>query len=82
MNNSSMEKLRRAFVNAFGVSPDSEFESLAYGKTPRWDSVAHLVLVCEVEAAFDIMLGTDEVIRMHNFLKAKEIVAEKGISFA
>jgi acyl carrier protein len=81
MVNSSLEKLKGAFINAFGVSPNSEFESMAYGQTPRWDSVAHLVLINEIEAAFDIMLATDEVIGMSSFLKAKEIVVRKGISF-
>ena len=82
MLNSATEKLRGAFINAFGVSPDGEFESMAYGQTPRWDSVAHLVLISEIEAAFDIMLATDEVIGMDSFPKAREIVARKGISFA
>ena len=81
MLNSSMEKLKGAFIHAFGVGPDSEFEAMAYGHTPRWDSVAHLVLISEIEAAFDIMLATDEVIGMSSFPKAKEIVARKGISF-
>jgi acyl carrier protein len=79
---SSIEKLKNAFVNALGVSPDSDFESMAYGQTPGWDSVAHMALISEIETAFDIMLATDDVIGMRNFLKAKEIVARNGVSFA
>jgi acyl carrier protein len=82
MVNSSMEKLKKAFVNALGVSPDDDFESMAYGQTPGWDSVAHMVLIAEIEAAFDIMLPTDDVIGMGSFLKAKDIVARNGASFA
>jgi len=78
---SSMEKLKKAFVNALGVSPDDDFESTAYGETPGWDSVAHMVLIAEIEAACDIMLPTNDVIGMRNFLKAKEIVARNGVSF-
>jgi acyl carrier protein len=82
MISSSMEKLKNAFVNVLGVSPDDDFESMAYGRTPGWDSVAHMALIAEIEAAFDIMLATDDVIGMSNFLKAKETVARNGVSFA
>lgn len=81
-SSSSIEKLRSAFVSALGVSADSDFESMAYGQTPGWDSIAHMVLISEIETAFDIMLATDDVIGMNSFLKAKEIVARSGVSFA
>jgi acyl carrier protein len=82
MINPSMKKLRGAFAKALGLSPDCDFESLAYAQEPRWDSVGHMDLVVEIETTFDIMLATEEVIGMRNFLKAKEIVAGKGVSFA
>jgi acyl carrier protein len=81
MVSSSMEKLKLAFINALGVTPDADFESMAYGQTPGWDSVAHMTLISEIETAFDIMLATDDVIGMSSFAKAKEIVANNGVSF-
>jgi len=82
MVNSSLDKLKDAFVAALHVSRDDDFESMAYGQTQGWDSVAHMILINEIEAAFDIMLPTDDVIGMRNFLKAMEIVSRKGVSFA
>ena len=76
-----MEKLQNAFVNGLGVSPTGDFESMAYGQTAGWDSVAHMALISEIENAFDIMLATDDVIGMSSFLKAKEIVARNGVAF-
>jgi acyl carrier protein len=81
MVSSSMEKLKLAFINALGVTPDADFESMAFGQTPGWDSVAHMALISEIETAFDIMLATDDVIGMSSFAKAKEIVANNGVSF-
>ena len=78
---SAMDKLKNAFGNALGVRPDAVFESLAYGKTEGWDSIAHMALIAEIETAFDIMLATDDVIGMSSFTKAKEIVARNGVSF-
>jgi len=82
MVNSSMEKLKNAFVKVLGVGPDGNFESMAYGETQGWDSIAHMNLVAEIETAFDIMLATEDVIGMRTFVKAKEIVARNGASFA
>jgi acyl carrier protein len=79
---SPIEKLKSAFIEALHVSPDDDFESMAYGQTPGWDSVAHMTLIAEIETAFDIMLATDDVIGMSSFHKAKEIVARSGVTFA
>ena len=82
MINSSMDKLKTAFINVLGMSPADDFDSMAYGQTLGWDSVAHMALISEIETAFDIMLDTDDVIGMSSFLKAKEILARNGVSFA
>lgn len=82
MVTSSMDKLKNAFVNVLGVNPDDDFNSMAYGQTLGWDSVAHMALISEIETTFDIMLSTDDVIGMSSFLKAKEIVARAGVNFA
>ena len=82
MGTSSMEKLKSAFVKVLGVSPGGDFESIAYGQTPGWDSVAHMALINAIETAFDIMLATDDVIGMSSFQKAKEIVARNGVVLA
>jgi acyl carrier protein len=78
----SMDKLKGAFATVLGVDLNGDFESMAYGQTPGWDSVAHMALIAEIEAAFDIMLPTDDVIGMSSFAKAKEIVVRNGADFA
>ena len=77
-----MDKLKGAFAAILGVDPNGDFESMAYGQTPGWDSVAHMALIAEIEAAFDIMLPTDDVIGMSSFVKAKEIVVRNGADFS
>jgi len=79
---SQTEKLQTAFSTAIGVSPDADFEALAYGKTEGWDSVAHMALIAEIESAFDIMMDTDDVIALSSFPEAKRIVGKYGVVFA
>jgi acyl carrier protein len=75
-------KLREAFVNALGTGLEADFASMAYARTPGWDSVAHMALVSEIESAFDVMLSTDDVIGLSSYLKAEEILGRHGIRFA
>lgn len=77
-----LDRLKNAFVQALGVSPTADFNTLAYGVTQGWDSVAHMNLVAEIEGAFDIMFATEDVIDMSNFAKAEEIVEKHGVSLA
>jgi len=71
-------RLQEAFVQAIGVAPDCDFESIAYGSTRGWDSTAHMTLVAEIEVTFDIMLSSEEVIDLSSFAKAREIVSRHG----
>ena len=75
------QQLESAFVEVLGIDPGSDFDKLAYGCTQGWDSTAHMALVAEIEAKFDIMLSTDDLIAMSTFDKAKEIVRKYGIVF-
>ena len=61
-------KLQIAFVEALGIDPEgTDWSTLRYRGIPEWDSVAHMQLVAEIEDSFDIMLETDDVIRLSSF---------------
>jgi acyl carrier protein len=78
----ALDRLKNAFTQALNLPPGTDFEGLAYGSTQGWDSVAHMALIAEIEAAFDIMLSTDDVIGMSSFGVAKETVARHGVPIA
>ena len=76
---SALVKLRNAFITGLALPPDTDVDNATYGQTDGWDSVAHMALIAEIEAAFDIMLETDQVIGMSTFSKAIEIVGNHGV---
>lgn len=76
----SVAQLHRVFLDALDLSPDADIEALEYRGIPQWDSVAHMRLVSDLEAEFDIMLDTEDVLGMSSFQKAKEILAKYDIS--
>lgn len=75
----SHEKLQAAFAEALGIPTDSDFASLEYRGIEEWDSVAHMMLVAEIEAAFDIMLETRDVLDMSSYTEAVRILGTYGV---
>lgn len=68
------DRVKKQFVECFGISPDIVVDELEYASIPQWDSVAHMSLIVGLEDEFDIMIEIDDVIDMSTFKKAKEIV--------
>ena len=75
------DALKEAFSNTLGLSETTDWQSVQYGNTNGWDSMAHMQLVTELETRFNIMLSTDEVISLSSFEKAKQIIESHGIVF-
>ena len=73
-------KLKQAFANAFAIPVEPGIENMAYGSVEYWDSTAHMVLIAEIEAAFGILLTTDDVIDLSSYRKAREIIARYGVA--
>ncbi len=78
MNN--VPKLYEAFAKALNIRLDQVSDSLAYNSIPEWDSVAHMALIAELEAAFDVMLDTDDIIGMSSVGAAREILEKHSVA--
>jgi len=76
---SNDDKLRQVFIDALALEPGIDVENLSYRSTEEWDSVAHMLLVGEIENAFDILLETQDVIDMSSYSLAREIVDKYGV---
>lgn len=76
------EKINKAFATSLYIDPDKITDTLAYNTIPEWDSIAHMVLIAEIELIFDIMMDTDDIINLSSVGKAKEILSARyGIAF-
>jgi acyl carrier protein len=71
-------KYSAAFRAALQMDKEIDLRDLKY-RDSGWDSVAHMVLMTEIENAFDIMLDTDDVIDFNSFEKGKEILRKYDI---
>lgn len=75
------EKLVHLFSEALTIAPELVVDSLQYNTIAQWDSTAHMVLIAQLEAEFEIMLDTDDIIDMSSVAKAREILARYDIEF-
>jgi acyl carrier protein len=82
MSSRPVSELQQAFSTALGIPADTDFANLTYRSIAEWDSVAHMQLVGELEATFDVMLATEEVLDLSSFAKAREILEKHGVSWA
>ena len=67
-------------MSNFRASKD-ELPSLKYEGLGKWDSVSHMDLIADLEAAFDIQMDTKDVLDLSNYEKGKEVLARYGVSF-
>ena len=75
------ELLKAAFAEALGIEASLVVDQLGYQSIPEWDSISHMVLISELETAFEVEIDTDDVIDMSSVAKAKEIITKLGIAF-
>jgi len=79
MNN--QELLYKTFAEALQVDVLSISDDLRYQSITEWDSIAHMVLINEIEINFNVIIETDDVIDMSSVAKAKQILSKYNINF-
>jgi acyl carrier protein len=73
------QNLQEVISNAFGIPVNDITDELEYQSIPEWDSVSHLVLVTELEAAYGITIEMEDVLTMGSVAKIKELLKKYNI---
>lgn len=66
-------------ATALSIPPEQVTDDLSYQSIPEWDSVSHIYLITELEAAFGITIDTDEVLEMSSVEQVKETLRKHNI---
>jgi acyl carrier protein len=74
----NLGKYNAAFAEAFG-DIGGELSALTYQSIPQWDSIGHMQLIAALEAAFDIMMDTEDILDLSSYEKGKEILKKYGV---
>ena len=47
----------------------------------KWDSLTHLTLISELEATFDVMFETEDILHYGGYMNGIEILKRYGVEF-
>jgi acyl carrier protein len=81
MSVNNLEQLESIFRDSLGLEQETQVRDLTYRSIEEWDSVAHMVLIADIEDVFGVMLETDDVIELSSFSNAILILGKHGIVF-
>ena len=73
------EKYNQAFKHIFTVEDTVLNEDFSILNIEKWDSVAHMGLISELEEAFDIMFDTDDIINFTSYICGIDLLKKYGI---
>lgn len=73
-----MKTLKTIFASVLGIPEERVVGTLSPANEPNWDSLNAIILITEIEAAFDLRFGYDEAMQVKNFDDAVALVSSKG----
>lgn len=73
------QTLQDIIAAALSIPAEQVTDDLSYQSIAEWDSVSHIYLITELEAAFNITIDTDEVLEMSSVEKVKETLRKHNI---
>ena len=79
MNN--LQTYNNVFINVFHVEASELNEQFTFKDVQRWDSVAHLTLISELEDAFDVFFESEDILHYESYLNGIEILKRYGVEF-
>ena len=79
--NENLEKLRQAFADSLQVDLAEITDSLNQESVEKWDSLAMISLITEIEAIFGVSFLVSELVELNSFSAAVEALKRKGVSF-
>ena len=75
------ETYQKIFTDIFGVEPSALGDDFTFENIEKWDSLTHLTLISELEAAFDVMFETEDILHFGGYRNGMEILKKYGVEF-
>ncbi len=78
---SNKEQYNQAFVRVFNVEKSVLNADFTFMKVEKWDSMTHLALISELEAAFDVIFETEDILNFGGYTNGMKILSRYGVDF-
>lgn len=76
---SNLEKYKKVFMEMLEAKEEELNDEFKFGNVERWDSLAHITLITELEDTFEIMFETDDILNFGSYENGKKILSRYGV---
>lgn len=73
------EKLKEIVAKVLLIDKAKINDEMSREDMEEWDSMAHLMLVSEVESAFEVMMSDDDIVEIQTFGDIKKVLRKLGV---
>ena len=77
---SANEKLRDILAKVLLIDKSKISDGMSRKSVKEWDSMAHLMLVSEIESAFEVTMNDDDIMEIQTVGDIKKILKKLGIT--
>ena len=74
-----VDRVTKLFAEVLGVEEGSLNDASSPDTVSKWDSLAAMHLVAELEEVFNVELSTRDIMKMQSIGVVKSVLIEKGI---
>ena len=68
-------------ARVFGVAPHAIMDTTSNKTLPQWDSLAHMTLIVELEAAYGVSFSAEEALAMTDVTTIKRLLGSRGVTW-
>jgi acyl carrier protein len=80
MSNRMEERLKEILAKVFLTDKAKINDDMSRKDMDEWDSMAHLLLVSEVESTFDVMISDDDIMEIQTVGDVKKVLRKLGVT--
>ena len=78
----NLQKYDDCFIKVLDARKEDLNEDYKFGTVDKWDSLAHLNLISELEDTFGIMFETDDITHFGGYENGKKILSKYGVDLS
>jgi acyl carrier protein len=74
------EKLKDILAKVLLIDKNAVSDDMSRKSLEEWDSMAHLMLVSEIESAFEVAMSDDNIMEVQTVADIKNILKKLGVT--
>jgi acyl carrier protein len=80
MSNSTDKKLKEILAKVLLIDESKISDDMSRKTVKEWDSMAHLMLISEIESAFEVTMDDDDIMEIQTVADIKKTLQKLGIN--